>query len=551
MTLLATPAGVLDHNDELFTRRLAAATAALDAGRPGAAAAHAQIAATFAWLNHTGRFASDALEALLGRLAAGLPATPPAARPRPGPGSGTGPGTGTASRHRVLHVMTEAYATGGHTQTVARWLAQDTSRSHRVVLTRQGRAAVPGKLADVLRDPRHLVRLDARPGDLLARAARLRRIAATADTVILHVHPDDVVPVVALAAAGLPPVVLVNHADHVFWVGTSVTTVLLNLRASGQELAIARRGVEAGRCAQLARPLSLTPRRHTRAGAKAALGLPPDCVLLTTAAAASKYDPLTPPGFLDLLVPVVERRPGVFLLAAGPSPDGAWAAAARRTGGRVRALGRLPDVTTLHEASDVYVDSYPFASLTSLLEATGFGTPAVTYRGHPPECLVLGADSPGLEEHLVTPGDPAALDRAIGRLVADEAFRLALGERTRAAVLDAHAVDAWRAGADRLHALAASLPARPSPGPASRGTGPLDVLIEIVQAQTGHAGGMPAATRQHLGLAPADVRLAQWLRGLHPARTAPAPSPAVLAPQWTLPHVAAAWRRTRSLTGRP
>ena len=68
-----------------------------------------------------------------------------------------------------------------------------------------------------------------------------------------------------------------------------------------------------------------------------------------------------------------ERRTDALLLAAGPSPDADWMPAGERTGGRIRALGRLPEVTLLHEAADVYVDSFPFSSLTSLLKQAATG----------------------------------------------------------------------------------------------------------------------------------------------------------------------------------
>src|SRR6476660_7431585 len=73
--------------------------------RPASAAALVQAAAEFAWFNHTGWYASLQLEATVRRLAQDLPVV---ARRRPG-------------RPATLHVLTQAYQTGGSTQAVACW----------------------------------------------------------------------------------------------------------------------------------------------------------------------------------------------------------------------------------------------------------------------------------------------------------------------------------------------------------------------------------------------------------------------------------------------
>ena len=43
--------------------------------------------------------------------------------------------------------------------------------------------------------------------------------------------------------SGLPPVLFLNHADHLFWLGTSVADLVLNLRDAATDISIARRGV--------------------------------------------------------------------------------------------------------------------------------------------------------------------------------------------------------------------------------------------------------------------------------------------------------------------
>jgi glycosyltransferase involved in cell wall biosynthesis len=416
VTVRSAAADLLDEHEHGFQQLLAQAARRSQAGHHGAAAVYAQAAAFHAWLNHTGRFASPELEAIVAAAAAAIPS--PAGR-RLGPTDDPGPRRADAPPS-VLHVATQTYPTGGHTQMLTQWIEQDRAGRHRLVVTRQATVPVPVKVTD----RPGLVGvdlLDRRPGGLLRRAAALRRRAASADLVVLHTHPYDVVPLLALSTPGMPAVVTVNHADHVFWVGVGVTTVLANLRGSGSRLAVDRRGVDERRCLVMPRPLMPASRQRTREDAKRSLGLRPQDVVIVTAADGSKYGSVGGPVFLDLLVPVLQANPDVVLVAAGPSPVGRWASAGAEAGvqGRIRALGRLPDVRGLHEAADLYVDSFPFSSLTSMLEAASYGTPVVTYRGHPRECLVLGADSIGLDDHMLCPDSPRA--EAVGALAADPA----------------------------------------------------------------------------------------------------------------------------------
>ncbi|MEA2467034.1 MAG: hypothetical protein QOJ57_1160, partial [Thermoleophilaceae bacterium] len=239
---LPDDASAIAANDAVMRRIEAVAERFACDGAFEDAAACAQIASWVGWMNHPGRFASATLEATLRAAAPTLPAAP-------------SPHAPTADPRRVLHVLTEGYATGGHTRLAWRWMLADAGRVHALALTRH--RPVPSSLLEAVAArggvPVDLPRPEA---TLLERAARLRTLATEYDLVLLHVHPDDPVPSIAFGGgASRPPVVFVNHADHCYWLGRDTADLVVSHRNLGSKMAREQRGVPASRTALLPLPL--------------------------------------------------------------------------------------------------------------------------------------------------------------------------------------------------------------------------------------------------------------------------------------------------------
>lgn len=532
MTWLEEGRGLVVDHQAQFRALVAHAELAGGRRRPRAAAALAQMASAYAWLNHTGVFTAPGLDDVLRGAAGHLPAAAP-----------------VAGAVDVLHVVTQVYATGGPTQAICCWVDQDAGRRHRVVITQQGAAPMPEKLATRVSAGLGLLDLTERGGDLLDRAATLRAVADKADVVVLHTHPHDVVPILAFLDQGQPGLLHVNHADHVYWTGASLPARFLHMRDSGRDLAHERRGIDPARSLLMARPLPTRHRTMSRSEAKRRLGVPMEDLLVVTAADAPKYEPLGERSLLDEVLPVFLSDPRARLLAAGPAPKGEWMRAEEATGGRVRALGRLPEVSVLQQAADVYLDSFPFSSLTSLLETGRFGTPCVTFRGHPPECAVLGADTPGVDEHLARPSSPDQLRASLGALLGDEDARVRVGDATAGAIVSTHTGAGWLASLESTYAAVTSSLAAVPPGgdgaaSVSEGSGALDAMVALVQARTPFHAGVADAARMSMQFLPVAARLGQWRRL---ATTGRPVSPMLLLDERTGAAVTT-WRRNLGIT---
>jgi hypothetical protein len=300
-------------------------------------------------------------------------------------------------------------------------------------------------------------------GGLMRRAQRLRQIAAEcADVVVLHAHPWDVVPSLAFAAPGGPPVVLVNHADHAFWVGARIADTVVDIRDSGRALSLAHRGVQ--RSALLPVPLEdhgPAARERSRAMARfpdpAALAAA-DTVVLTIGS-GHKYRRHSRLDFATTLARIVDALPRSIVIAVGPARDDpAWQDLHERCGGRVWAVGPDADLSAWHAASDLYLEGFPIGSYTALLEVALAGRAFVRkpWLAPPAELPVDRGALAGFEP----PQSPEAYAEQAIALARDPDRCAREGLAARAAVRDLHCGEAWTM---RLEALRQSLPARHEP----------------------------------------------------------------------------------------
>jgi hypothetical protein len=386
------------------------------------------------------------LERQLLRLAARL-AHPPRAQP-----------VGATPR-RWLHVLTYTTRIGGHTALARRWIARNPDGDvHDLVVTAQaGDAVDPALVAAARATGGSLHSLSATRG-MLARAAALRALAyARADVVVLHVHPWDVLPSLAFGVPGGPPVALMNHADHAFWVGVAAADTVIDFRDSGAALSAALRRPRAA--SKLPLPLDDTPvPPRDRAALAARLGDPAALgqrrVLLTVGRAA-KYQSRRGLDFFATMARILAAREEWVIVAVGPSvTEPSWQALHAATGGRAFAVGEQADLAPWYGGADLYAEGFPVGSYTALLETALAGHPFVRKPpAAPPDVLPIDR---GALDSFPPPMTPLAYADAVITLMMDAPAREHGGARARDAVRAVH-VTGWNA---RLADLRDALPAQ-------------------------------------------------------------------------------------------
>jgi O-antigen biosynthesis protein len=327
-------------------------------------------AGNYAWLNSCGQLACIEIENLITQLSQALPTLP--APPQP------------ATSPFVATVLTSIHAAGGHSRLAWRWIQLDRTRRHHVILTNQDNCPIPSQLVELVESGRvTLTQLDDEP-TFWGRAIRLRQLTINAESVVLHIHPDDpIAPVALTRMPASPPVILVDHASHVFWLGACAANLVLTLHAEAYRTTATRRGVPPTQICWW--PLSFDLLRLDNAPQRAlreSLDIPSDAVTLLTSGWPYKFYEIEGQSFSEAVFPILASRPTTHLIAVGPSPDDlAWQKLLRSFPGRVHLLGVRDEqfMISCYYACDIYLDSIPFSSGSAVMEAAALGKPIIKF----------------------------------------------------------------------------------------------------------------------------------------------------------------------------
>jgi hypothetical protein len=499
----------IEHAYSRFCDLVSLAEESAEEGELAAAAALAQLAAHAAWPGNNGLFVSARLERLLLVLGSRMP-----------DGPSSGPAQGASGKRRVLHVLTYARNIGGDTRFVWRWINADRGNEHSVVITCQD-YLTQEQVPEVLRESA------ARAGGFckvlgapawrpLDRAAELRALSRGMDTVVLHLWPYDAVPVLAFAAGCDPDmrVVFVNHSDHTFWLGASVSHWVVNLRRQSEPFLTAQRGLDTERSSILPIPLEPPPSGICREAARRSLGYAGNSVLILTIASPFKYEVKGYGSFLKLVGPVIAKHRNAVLLAVGPEDTGSWREARLSSGGRIVPLGRRWDNDAFYAAADIYLDSVPFSSITSLLEAGSRGLPLLGLGAPDGNLWALGPGAPGLEEAMYVEGDAASYRARLSLLIDDTDYRSRVAGRVQDKIQGLHCGEHWLRALDDTYA---KLGQATRQGCLLRGSdrmerGALNMALRALYADKEFMPRMGKLVRDYIGALPYRERAALTLR---------------------------------------
>lgn len=323
----------------------------------------AEYALHYAVLNNTGYFTSSVLEKVFTDYAKSLKVNLSGIKHKP---------------NSFLHILTEGYGTGGHTRVVERWIENaPITQSHSVVILKHNGAILETLAKNIANKNGEFIIFDTSL-NLKDRALKLRKLAMGYEYIILHTHMDDATAVVAFGTEDFTrPVLFYNHANHLFWIGKSITDLLLDLMHD-DGITQKRRKIFNTYCLGIpSKKIQLIDANKTASRKK--FNLPLDKKIIITAGSAFKFKPIDDENLLDLIKQIIDDKCVCYAIGI-PQNDKAWSKAKEESGDKIVPLGMIKfnsGYMDYIKSADLYLDSYPVGGGTTSIDAISVGVPTL------------------------------------------------------------------------------------------------------------------------------------------------------------------------------
>ena len=328
------------------------------------------------YINHfTGKYSDENLETQLNRIGENIPYQ---VRIKP-------------EKNKILHVMTYAWYTGGHTEVVNNWIQFDRSREYSIAFTGMAIENTPEFLKKTVDESGGKIFCLSQK-DYIHMAKRLLSISEGFEKIVLHIDMCDVVPIIAYSNKNWKvPVYFYNHGNFSFSLGVSIADCVFNICI--YDMLKTRRyrgGKEVALLPVPSREIYSDPALvygMNKAEIKRQLckeyEMPEDCQIIISMGSDYKYKKIIGYDFGAFVRELLKQTgENTYFIIIGANPESqTWKELSENTIGRAKAVGILPreQVSLWMKAADAYVSSFPMIS-AGYLEARKNNVPTFSLK---------------------------------------------------------------------------------------------------------------------------------------------------------------------------
>ena len=271
---------------------------------------------------------------------------------------------------KILLVMSEAYVAGGHTRIVEHTIKNSPRDNFNLVFTRAN-FDIPVSLISICEEKTVTIQYLS-SGDIISKSLELRKISSKYSKVVMHIHPEDFIPVLSYGVESWDiPVFLYNHAEHRTWFGNSIVDLVMDLSNKASENTKQFRMVQNSEVLDI--PLeqkNIEPDINLKL--REYHSIPNDAIVFFSGGSSYKYNPNKTIDFTTVVDDILKNVKNSFFVIIGiKSESKNWIKLKEKYKKRLIMLTSMPytEYEKYYNIVDIYIDSMPVSGFTVLLEA--------------------------------------------------------------------------------------------------------------------------------------------------------------------------------------
>ncbi|MBB6371669.1 hypothetical protein [Chryseobacterium shigense] len=392
--------------------------------------------ASFGWFNFSGYYKSGPLELLLTEIQQKI--LPTASHQQK-----------TGKTNRILHICSEVYTSGGHSKLLYNWIKNNSSNTHTILSTRLSLEEMKEISNFYLKGSIDVEHVSVKSSSKIESVKLLNgQPLNDYDIIALHIHPDETITNIILSQKDITtPVCFINHADHVFWLGTSVADMVLQIRESSIAIDVERRCILKER--QFFLPIPIETANEIKEEEETTTDETHVINLLSTGT-AYKYNPNEHYNFLREAYKIVEENTDVIFNIVGINSDSDYAKEYRHERIVLHGIVSSQKLAEIEKETDIYIEGFPMPSFTALLQAALRKIPFALHY-NPLSAFRLFSDNN--EHHIVYPKNLDEWHSNIRMLIQDAKYRTETSQKQQEYVLNNYSIEVWKSRIQELYQI--------------------------------------------------------------------------------------------------
>ncbi|MGN0017442.1 MAG: DUF1796 family putative cysteine peptidase [Candidatus Gastranaerophilaceae bacterium] len=273
------------------------------------------------------------------------------------------------TKDSFLHVATVFYKTGGHSRVIERWIKYaNENQSHSIVLINQGDIEIPDYVREIVNRKNGKILIIDAGLSLKEKAIKLRQLASNFEYVVLHTHMDDPIATIAFGTESFKrPILLYNHAEHLFWLGKSIADLVLEIGASknvSKEKRLIDNTFELG----IPQEFEYVDKSNDMLVSRKRLGIDKNKKIISLIGGANKFISFNGKNISDVLMKLLKLRKDLEFYIIGPTTEDLyWSNVEKKSKGKIHVIGQVNYGEKLYDyinSSNLIISSWPMGGGT-------------------------------------------------------------------------------------------------------------------------------------------------------------------------------------------